>query len=114
MADEDSQFFKDHPDRYAHIREPKKILVKLPSRALKYVEEMAGEFWSLGDHEKSRRRILLWRVPESHPNYNPKEVQILRIPFLLFSDESIEDTDAVLLPIIHQVMQDAAKKHGVG
>ena len=111
--DEDAQFFTQHPDRYAHIRAPKKMLVKLPSRAMKYVDEMAGEFWHLGEHDKDRRRILLWRVPESHPNYNPKEVQILRIPFLLFSDESIEDTDVVLLPIIHQVMQDAAKKQGV-
>jgi hypothetical protein len=111
--DEDAQFFKDHPDRYAHIREPKMQLVKLPSRQVKYVPEMSGEFWSLGEHNKDRRRILLWRVPESHPAYKPNEEQILRIPFLLFSDESIEDTDAVLLPIIHQVMTDAAKKQGV-
>jgi hypothetical protein len=112
--DEDSLFFRTHPDRYAHIREPRKMLVKLPSRAMKYVDESAGEFWSLGDHEKNRERILLWRVPESHPNYDPKEVQILRVPFLQFSDEQIEDTDAVLLPILHQIMQDAAKKQGYG
>jgi hypothetical protein len=113
MVDEDAQFFKDHPDRYAHIREPRKMLVKLPSRQMKYVDESAGEFWSLGEHDRNRRRILLWRVPESHPNYNPKEVQILRIPFLLFSTETVEDTDAILLPIIHQIMTDAAKKQGV-
>ena len=111
--DEDGQFFATHKDRYAHIREPRKMLVKLPSRQMKYVDEMAGEFWSLGDHDKNRRRILLWRVPEHHPAYDPKEVQILRIPFLLFSDESIEDTDAILLPIVHQIMSDAAQKQGV-
>jgi hypothetical protein len=111
--DDDSHFFKDHPDRYAHIREPKMVLVKLPSRQVKYVPEMSGEFWSLGEHNKDRRRILLWRVPESHPAYDPKEMKILRIPFLLFSDETIDDTDSTLLPIIHEIMVNAAKKQGV-
>ena len=111
--DEDAQFFAQHPDRYSHIREPKLQLVKLPSRQVKYVPEMSGEFWSLGEHNKDRRRIILWRVPESHPAYDPKEVKILRIPFLLFGDESVEDTDAVLLPIIHQIMLDAQKKQRV-
>ena len=111
--DEDAQFFADHRDRYAHIRQPRMVLVKLPFRQVKYVEESAEEFLSLGEHNKDRRRILLWRVPESHPAYDPKEVKILRIPFLLFSDETVEDTDAVLLPIIHQVMTDAAQKQRV-
>ena len=111
--DEDAQFFTTYKDRYAHIRAPRLILAKLPSRQMKYVEEMAGEFWSLGEHNKDRRRILLWRVPEHHPAYDPKEVKILRLAFLLFSDETVEDTDAVLLPIIHQIMTDAAQKQGV-
>ena len=111
--DEDAQFFTQHPDRYAHIREPRMVLTKTPQRAVHYRPEMEGEFWSLGEHNKDRRRILLWRVPEHHPAYDPKEVKILRIPFLLFSDESVEDTDAVLLPIVHQIMTDAAKKQGV-
>ena len=111
--DEDAQFFTQHRDRYAHIREPQMVLVKLPSRQVKYVEESAGEFWSLGEHQKDRRRILLWRVPEHHPAYDPKELKILKIPFLLFADESVEDTDAVLLPIIHQIMSDAAKRQNV-
>jgi len=110
--DEDAQFFTQHPDRYAHIREPRQVLVKLPSRQVKYVPESQGEFWSLGAHDNNRRRILLWRVPEGHPNYDPKEVKILKIPFLLFSDETVEDADAVLLPIIHQIMTDAARKQG--
>lgn len=111
--DEDAQFFSQHPDRYAHIRLPRMILAKLPSRQVKYVEESAGEFWSLGEHPKDRRRILLWRVPENHPAYDSKEVKILRIPAILFADETVEDTDAVLLPWIHQIMTDAAKKQGV-
>lgn len=111
--DEDAQFFAQYPDRYAHIRQPKQVLVKLPSRQVKYVPEMSGEFWSLGEHNEDRRRILLWRVPETHPSYDSKEMKILRIPFLLFSDESIEDSDANLLPLIHQIMTDAAKKQGM-
>lgn len=108
--DEDAQFFTQHPDRYAHIREPRQMLISLPSRQVEPVPESQGEFWSLGEHDRSRRRILVWRVPEHHPDYDPKNVKILKIPFLLFGDESVEDTDAVLLPIIHQIMLDAAKK----
>jgi hypothetical protein len=111
--DEDAQFFQQHPDRYAHIREPRMVLARTSQRAVRYVPECQGEFWSLGDHDKNRRRILLWRVPPSHPAYDVKAVKILRIPFLLFGDETIEDTDAVLLPIVHQIMSDAAKKHGM-
>jgi len=111
--DDDAQFFTDHPDRYARIREPRLQLVKLPSRQVKYVPEMNGEFWSLGEHDKSRRSILVWRVPPSHPLYDSKEIKILRVPFLRFSDETIADTDAVLLPILHQIMTDQAQKQGV-
>lgn len=110
--DEDAQFFTSHPDRYAHIREPRMQLVKLPSRQVKYVPECSGEFWSLGEHNKDRRRILLWRVPETHPAYDPKEMKILRIPIILFGDETVEDTDANLLPQIHQIMTDVARKRG--
>ena len=113
MNDPDAQFFIDHPDRYAHIRPPRQVLVKSPQRGVGYRPECEGEFWSLGEHNKERRRILLWRVPESHPAYDPKAAKILRIPFLLFSDENVEDTDAILLPIIHRIMVDAAQKQGV-
>lgn len=113
MNDPDAQFFHDHPDRYAHIREPKQALVKTPQRQMFYRPECELEFRSLGEHNKERRRILLWRVPESHPAYDPKAAKILRIPFLLFSEETVEDNDATLLPIIHKIMVDAAKKQGV-
>jgi hypothetical protein len=112
--DDDAQFFQSYPDRYARIREPRQVLVKLPSRQVRYVPEMQGEFFSLGDHNRDRRRILVWRVPEDHPAYDPKEVKLLRIPFLLYSDESVADDDATLLPIIHEVMVNAAKKQGIG
>ncbi len=73
-------------------------------RATRYVDELQGEFWSLGEHQKDRRRILLWKVPATNPFYDPRKPQILKIPMLAFADESIEDTDAVLLPIIHDIM----------
>jgi hypothetical protein len=90
----DKGFFAAHPDRQAHIRLP-------------YKGESEGEFWNLGEHKRERRRILLWRVPMDNPYYNQLREPLLKIPFLLFSDESVEDNDVVLLPIIHQIMEQA-------
>jgi len=90
----DKNFFAQHPDRQAHIR--------LPHR-----EECSGEFWSLGDHQRTRRRILLWKVPADNPYRASIREPILKIPFLAFSDETIEDRDDVLLPILHQIMEEA-------
>jgi hypothetical protein len=91
----DLQFFSDHPDRKARIR-------------IVEDRENIGEFWSLGAHDASRRRMLLWRVPDSHPL--KRAYPFLKIPFLAFADESIEDTDKVLLPLIDQIMNDARSK----
>ena len=113
MIDEDAQFFAQHPDRYARIRMPRKVLVRDRQRGVHYEDECRGEFWSLGLHDKSRRRIICWRVPKDNMYYDPDRPQILKIPFLAFADEEIADRDDVLLPIVHQVMADAAKKQGV-
>lgn len=93
----DKNFFKQHPDRSAHIRLP-------------YLDECAGEFWSLGDHQRTRRRILLCRV--DHQGRKLPDGKILKIPFLAFSDETIADRDDVLLPVLQEIMQDALKQHG--
>jgi len=93
----DRNFFKEHPDRQAHIRLP-------------FHGEAAGEFWSLGDHNRIRRRILLWRVPRDNPHYHPIKQPVLKIPFLAFSDETIEDRDDVLLSIIHTIMVEQIQK----
>ena len=90
------RFFFDRPHRYCHIRKP-------------YQGECEAEFRSLGDHVKDRRRIFLWRVPADNYFYNPDHPQIMKIPFLLFADETVEDTDEVLRPIVHEIMMDAAK-----
>jgi len=96
---EDLQFFAGHKDRQARIRKPDG-------------KENIGEFWSLGPHESSRRRFLLWRVPDGHPM--KMMYPFLKIPFLAFADETIEDDDKVLLPMIHSIMEDARKnmRHG--
>jgi hypothetical protein len=109
-SDPDSQWFHSHPDRQSHIRNPIKILETDKQRGTRYVDECQGEFWSLGDHNKDRRRILLWKVPPDNPFYDPKKPAILKIPMLAFADESIEDTDAILLPIIDGIMRDNTGK----
>jgi hypothetical protein len=105
VIDPDAQFFIDHPDRYSHIRQPKKVFGRTPQRAVHVVDECYGEFASLGEHNKSRRRIILWRVPPDHPRFNPGAPQILKIPFLLNADETVEDRDDILLPIIDELFK---------
>ena len=82
----DVVFFRQHPRRQVHIREPQ-------------AWEFAKEWLELGDHSAPRRRVLVWnckspRLPDG----------IMRIPFLMFADESIEDDDRTVMPILHQLM----------
>jgi len=87
----DKNFFTQHPDRETHIRLP-------------YKGESEGEFFSLGEHNRARRRIILWRVPKDNPFIGKLREPILKIPFLAFADEEIADTDEILKPILHQIM----------
>jgi hypothetical protein len=107
--DSDTQFFAQHPDRYARIRKPRMELTINNYRNI-LRSECEAEFRSLGDHNKDRRWIILWRVPPDNKYYDPDKPQILKIPFLLFADETVEDTDEILLPIIHELMIDEAKR----
>jgi hypothetical protein len=109
-SDPDSQFFTQHSDRQAHIRMPQKQMVTNRQRGTRVADECEGEFWSLGEHARDRRRIIAWRIPKDNPFYDRNKPQILKIPFLAFADETIEDTDEILLPIVHEIMQDALKK----
>ena len=99
IFDQDQQFFAQHPKRNAHIR---------PAIG----DEQNGEFMSLGPHDRTRRRIIAWRVPMNCriPGYGGK---IMPIPFLLRSDETVEDEDEILLPFIDEIMRDAAKRLGI-
>jgi hypothetical protein len=89
----DIEFFDSHRDRKIRIREP-------------FPEERDAEFATLGPHAGHRRRIIAYRT------YHPA-LPLARIPFLLFADETIEDTDRVLLPILREVMEDAAARYGI-
>lgn len=91
----DGTFFKRFPDRSYHIRNA-------------YKGECHGEFWTLGSHEESRRRIILTRVNAMQEPLPDNKV--LKIPFLAFADESIEDSDDVLYPIVRDIMADALKR----
>jgi hypothetical protein len=94
----DTNFFADHPDREAHIRKA-------------FQGENEQEFRNLGPHNYDRRRLLLWKVPEDNPYYDPRQRPLVKIPFLAFADETIEDTDAILLPILHEIMCNAVRSY---
>lgn len=88
----DTLFFQYHKDRKAHIRQS-------------YDGEHEDEFRALGFHPRGRRRILLLRSDfEGKPFPGGK---VMKIPFLAFADETIEDRDDILLPIIKAIMYDA-------
>ena len=107
--DQDIQFFTDHPDRQARIRLPGKVRAMNKQRQVWIEDEMWREFQTLGDHDVSRRRIIVYRVPPDNPMYDPKAPQLLKIPMLLFADETIADDDRVLLPEVHRIMSEAAR-----
>lgn len=104
--DPDQQFFTQHPDRRAHIRLPYKEPYRDRQRSVRYLDESELQFRSLGPHILNRRRIIAWRTPADHPTH-PNA--IVKIPFLAFADETIADDDTTLMPIIHQMMLDAAR-----
>lgn len=108
MTDED--FFSIFPDRQARIRAPGRERVIDNQRAVRIVDECWHEFRSLGPHDRKRRRILLWCVPPGSPWFDPRKPPILKIPFLAFADETIEDNDATLLPILHEIMTQARSR----
>jgi hypothetical protein len=112
IDEEDARFFLQHPDRQTHIREPIKAqeVTIDAQRAAMYVDEAEQEFRSLGGHQKSRRRILLYRIPPDNPFYDPQRPALMKIPFLLFADETVEDRDDILLPILHAIMENAREQ----
>ena len=107
----DEEFFASYPDRQTRIRKPVTTLhvVKDAQRSVRYMPECENEFFALGEHKKERRRILLWRVPEGNPWFDPRQPKILKIPFLAFADETIEDRDDILLPILYGIMESARR-----
>ena len=88
----DRVFFKEHPTRRMRIRAP-------------FPNEYTVEFRQFGMHEEDRRRIIVSRIPAGMSKRH--HVDFMRIPFLLFADETVEDTDEILAPILHQMMLEA-------
>jgi hypothetical protein len=104
---DDTQFFQQFPDRQARIRLPGRQLHRDQQRAVRYLDEQELAFRQLGPHDVKRRRIIVVRVPADHPEY-PNH--LMQIPFLLFADETIADDDQTLLPIVNEIMLEAAAK----
>src|ERR1700733_12766215 len=106
MKDPDAQFFQQHRDRRARIRLPGREPYKDQQRAVRYLSEQELQFRSLGPHDTSRRRIIVYKTPADHPTHPD---HIMKIPFLAFADETISDDDATLLPIVDSIMKQAAR-----
>jgi len=88
----DRVFFSQHRDRQLRIRPP-------------FAGEYLQEFRSLGFHAEDRRRIIVSRIPAGQAKRH--NVDFLRVAFLLFADETVEDRDDILRPILHEIMVDA-------
>lgn len=88
----DMIFFKEHQDRRLRIRPP-------------FEGEYTTEFRGFGMHEEHRRRVIVSRIPAGMAKRH--NVDFMRIPFLLFADETVEDTDAILAPTLHEIMMEA-------
>lgn len=94
--DPDARFFAEHPTRQCHIRVARD-------------GEAAADFQALGPHEARRRRILAWKVPRGQLAAG----EIVRLSFLAFGDETIEDDDATLLPLMHDMALKAGEAYGM-
>ena len=108
----DEEFFAMFPDRQARIRKPELVQHKDQQRAVRYLDECELEYRSLGPHDKNRRRIIVWRVPQGNPYYDPLAQKLVKVPMLAFADETIEDNDANVLAILEGIMQDARRSQG--
>ena len=91
--DTDELWFEQHPDRKAMIRAAG-------------AHEKQAEFNSLGLHDAKRRRIICLKA--WNRDVRRAVGPVMRIPFLQFADESIENSDEVLLPVVHEIMMGQA------
>lgn len=89
LAVDDAAFFADHRDRMFRIRQP-------------LAGEFESEFRSLGDHDASRRRVIVARA--FGPLAKLHGVKFMPAGMLLFADETVEDRDDVLMPIYNEIM----------
>lgn len=89
----DERWFSQHPDREVRIRVPE-------------AGESESDFRTLGLHSLRRRRIIAVRA---HGALAARmKIKVMRIPYLLFADETVEDTEENLRPIVDRLMREAA------
>ena len=110
--DPDAQWFAEHKDRQTRIRLPAKELYTDKQRATYYIDECEAEFQTLGWHKKDRRRIIVTKV-RGGISMNDGRIPLMKIPFLLFADETVEDRDDILIPIINEIMRQKAAEYGM-
>ena len=101
MLNDDVRWFKQLPRRQTRIRVP------APG-------EFSASWLAMGDHDATRRRVLVWRVPKNNPGRKLIPDGLMRIPLLLRADESVENDDKVLLPILDGLMREAAMAQSQG
>lgn len=101
IIDPDLRWFLEHRGRQTHIRYP-------------VSDEFDMEFRSIGAHDFTRRRVICWKVPgDVTVQFRSWVGKIIKIPFVAFADESIRDDDETLLPMLNEIMVDAAKRQGM-
>lgn len=94
----DKLFFNLNRDRNLRLRRP-------------IDDEYQREYRQFGLHEERRRRVIVARVP--YHMMQRHNIDFIRVPFVMFADETVEDTDAVLAPILDEMMRDAAEGYGM-
>lgn len=93
----DRVFFREHPERRFHIRPP-------------FGDEYRQEFRQFWMHDEDRRRIIVFKIAAGLAKRHM--VDYGRVAFLAFADETIEDTDEVVGPILAEIMGEAAQAYG--
>ena len=98
---DDPLYFRQQPRRSHRLRTP------APG-------EFAHAWQTLGGHEASRRRVLVWRVPKDNPMRDAVPGGMMRIPFIMRQDEAIADDETTLATLLAHMMKDAAAAPSVG
>jgi len=108
LPQSDEAWFREHPDRNFRIRAPKDA------------REFAYEFSSIGadNYPRERRAVIAMRsftAGDEKMFGRPGGLlpRIMQIPFLKFADETIEDNDKTLAPIVREMMGQAKGRYGL-
>ncbi len=97
----DVRWFRQRTRRNYRIRQPTEM-------------EFDASFKQLGDHQVDRRRVIVWRVPSGNAGRRMVADGLMRIPFLLRSDESVDDSDEACERIMREIMKAAGEGQTFG